>query len=100
MLRAADQPHTETAAALILRPDFEQLHLDEVERALKCASRTCHGRCGLRSYTMGRPRALSAGWRRRVAHAASDMLPSGAIYLSSDWALAAFDRDQASASRP
>ena len=25
------------------RPEFEQAYLDEVERGLKCASRTCHG---------------------------------------------------------
>jgi hypothetical protein len=25
------------------QPEFEQAYLDEVERALKCASRTCHG---------------------------------------------------------
>ena len=34
---------TETAAALMLRPEFAQVYLDELERALKCASRTCHG---------------------------------------------------------
>ena len=31
------------ALALMCRPDFEHLHLDDVERPLNCASRTCHG---------------------------------------------------------
>lgn len=41
--RSCGQTRTETAAALMRRPEFEQLHLDEVERALTCASRTCRG---------------------------------------------------------
>jgi hypothetical protein len=41
--RYCGQTRTETAEALMRRPEFEQVYLDEVERALKCASRTCHG---------------------------------------------------------
>jgi hypothetical protein len=41
--RRCGQTRTETAAALMRRPDFEQAYLDEVERALKCSSRTCQG---------------------------------------------------------
>jgi hypothetical protein len=41
--RRCGQTHTETAAALMRRPQLEQAYLDEVERALKCAGRSCHG---------------------------------------------------------
>lgn len=41
--RRCGQTRTETAAALMRRPEFEQAYLDEVERALKCAGRSCQG---------------------------------------------------------
>jgi hypothetical protein len=41
--RVCGQTRTETAAALMRRPEFVQTYLDEVERALKCASRPCKG---------------------------------------------------------
>lgn len=41
--RRCGQTRTETAAALMRQPGLEDAYLDEVERALKCASRTCHG---------------------------------------------------------
>ena len=41
--RHCGQTRTETAAALMRQPAFEQAYLDEVERALKCAGRSCRG---------------------------------------------------------
>lgn len=41
--RACRQSRTETAAALMTRPGLEQAYLDEVERALRCAGRSCRG---------------------------------------------------------
>jgi hypothetical protein len=37
------QTRTETAAALMCQPGLEQAYLDEVERALRCASRPSRG---------------------------------------------------------
>jgi len=39
--RVCGRTRTETAAALM--PGMEQAYLDEVERALRCASRSCRG---------------------------------------------------------
>ena len=41
--RACGQTRTETAAALMLQPGLQQAYLDEVERALRCAGRSCRG---------------------------------------------------------
>jgi hypothetical protein len=41
--RRCGQIRTDTAATLICRPEFDQAYLDEVERALRCASRFCLG---------------------------------------------------------
>ncbi len=41
--RVCGQTRTESATALMRRAELAQAYLDEVERALKCASRTCHG---------------------------------------------------------
>ena len=41
--RVCGQTRTETAAALMCQPGFKQAYLDEVERALKCAGRSCRG---------------------------------------------------------
>ncbi len=41
--RRCGQTRTETAAALARRPEMEQVYLDELERALKCTGRSCHG---------------------------------------------------------
>ena len=41
--RHCGQTRTETPAALMCQPELEQAYLDEVERALKCAGRSCQG---------------------------------------------------------
>jgi hypothetical protein len=41
--RTCGQTRTETAAALLSQPGLEQAYLDEVERALRCAGRSCRG---------------------------------------------------------
>jgi len=41
--RVCGQTRTETVAMLLRRPDLEQAYLDEVERALRCAARSCRG---------------------------------------------------------
>lgn len=41
--RVCGQTRTETAATLMRQSELEQAYLDEVERALNCASRTCRG---------------------------------------------------------
>jgi hypothetical protein len=41
--RRCGQTRTETAEALMRHAGLEQACLDEVERALKCAGRSCHG---------------------------------------------------------
>ena len=41
--RRCGQTRTETAATLMRHPGLEQAYLDEVERALRCSSRSCHG---------------------------------------------------------
>jgi hypothetical protein len=41
--RVCGQTRAETAATLMAHPGLEQAYLDEVERALKCAGRSCRG---------------------------------------------------------
>jgi len=41
--RVCGQTRTESATALMLQPGLEQAYLDEVERALRCAGRSCRG---------------------------------------------------------
>ncbi len=41
--RVCGQIRTTTAAALLTDPSLQQCYLDEVERALKCAARSCRG---------------------------------------------------------
>jgi hypothetical protein len=43
LCRQCGQSRTETAATLMRLPGLTQAYLDEVERALKCAGRTCRG---------------------------------------------------------
>lgn len=41
--RVCGQTRTETAAALMCHTEFKQAYLDEVERGLRCAGRSCRG---------------------------------------------------------
>ena len=73
--RRCGQTRTETAAALMRQAGLEQAYLDEVERALKCAGRTCHGSVASHSFTMARRRALSVGWHRALVSSAISFDP-------------------------
>jgi hypothetical protein len=44
--RRCGQTRTETAAARMRRPEFEQVYLDEVEHALSVRAGPVTGRCG------------------------------------------------------
>jgi hypothetical protein len=64
--RVCGQTRTETAAALMRRPEFEQSYLDEVESALQCEPHLPRPREGLRLFTMARRKGLLEGWRETL----------------------------------
>ncbi len=62
--RVCGQIRTTTAAALLSDPALRQAYLDEVERALKCAARSCRGPVRIALIHDGKPKGSLGGWRK------------------------------------